>query len=224
MNVERTWIRGVSQPLPIGEALLWEGRPDGPALARYALHIRKVAFYFGLIIVVGFGGAVRDGVALPQLLTTLATQVALSLVVLGCIALYARLLARHTIYAITDRRMVMRVGLVLPTTINIPFRLVESARSHRFADGTGQIALRLRHPERVSFFQFWPSVRPWHYRSPEPMLRGLKNTDAVAEMLRVAALATGGLDDTVTAPVTKETSASGNHLHAHHGTEKAVAT
>jgi hypothetical protein len=221
MNVERTWIRGVSQPLPVGESLLWEGQPDQAAMARYALHIRKVALYFGLIIAAGLIGAIRDGIPLPQLLTTLLTQVVLSLLVLGGIALYARLLARNTIYAVTDRRLVMKVGLVLPTTVNIPFRLVESASSHRFADGTGQIALRLRPPERVSYFQFWPSVRPWHLRSPEPMLRGLRNTDEVAEVLRVAALATRQVDEQVN---TVEPTAPSQHLPPRHGVEKAVAT
>lgn len=191
MIADRTWIRGIAQPLPEGESLLWQGAPKRAALARHALHIRVVAGYFAVIIGYGLLGAMRDQLTVRQVLVTLATQVVLSGLVIGGIHLYARITARTTIYAITDRRVVMRVGLVLPTTINIPFHLVDSASTVEFQDGTGQIALAIRPPDRLGFVHLWPHVRPWRLRWPEPMLRGLVETQAVARLIRDTASASG---------------------------------
>ena len=58
---DRTWIRGVSQPLPAGERLLWSGAPASRLLARHAFHVRLVAGYFALLILLGLAGARRAG-------------------------------------------------------------------------------------------------------------------------------------------------------------------
>lgn len=184
---ERTWIHGVSQPLPAGERLLWSGSPARAPLARHAFHVRLVLGYFALLILLGLAGAMRDGLAPRQILTAAATQCLLAGFVVGGIWLYAHFTARSTVYAITDRRVVLKVGLVLPTTINIPFRLIEAAECHRFRDGTGQISLRLTRPDRIGFFHLWPHVRPWRLRYPEPMLRGLDQMGLVAEYMQLAA-------------------------------------
>jgi hypothetical protein len=199
MSTDRTWIRGVSQPLPEGETLLWEGAPDRKALARHALHVRIIAGYFAVIIAAGLVGALRDQVSMHQLLVTLATQVGLSAVVVGGVLGYAALTASNTVYAITSRRVVMKVGIVLPTTINIPFHLVESASAAEYRDGTGQIALALRPPDRLAFVHLWPHARAWHLRFPQPALRGLTDTRAVAAIIRDAAAAAGPV--TTDAPV-----------------------
>lgn len=184
---ERTWIRGVSQPLPAGETLLWSGKPASRALARHALHIRLVAAYFALLILMGLLGALADGLPAKQIVTAAATQCLLAGFVVGGLYLYARQTTRATVYAITDRRVVLKVGLVVPTTINIPFRLIEAAECRRFSDGTGEIALRLTRPDRIGFLHLWPHVRPWRLRYPEPMLRGLAETAAVAAYMQVGA-------------------------------------
>lgn len=184
---DRTWIRGVSLPLPAGEQLLWSGGPARRPLARHAFHVRLVAGYFGLLILMGLAGALREGATAAQIATAAGIQCMLAGFVVGGIYLYAHLTARSTVYAITDRRVVLKAGLVLPTTINIPFRLIESAELRRFSDGTGQISMRLTRPDRIGFFHLWPHVRPWRLRYPEPMLRGLEEMAAVAEFMQLAA-------------------------------------
>ena len=42
---------GLPEPLPPGEKLLWQGAPDWRTLAREALHVRKVAAYFGVLVI-----------------------------------------------------------------------------------------------------------------------------------------------------------------------------
>lgn len=184
---ERTWIHGVSQPLPAGERLLWSGSPARRPLARHAFHVRLITGYFALLILLGLMGAVREGLPLTQIAAAAGTQCLLAAFVVGGIWLYAHFTARSTVYAITDRRVVLKVGLVLPTTINIPFRLIENAECRQFRDGTGQISLRLTRPDRIGFFHLWPHVRPWRLRYPEPMLRGLEHMGPVAEYMQLAA-------------------------------------
>lgn len=197
MMADRSWIRGVPQPLPSGESLVWQGGPDRAALARHALHIRALMVYFGVIMLLGLFGALRDQLALPQILGALLLQGALSAIVIGGVQLYARMVVANTVYAITDRRVVMKVGIVLPTTINIPFRLIDAADIHTFRDGTGQIALRLRPPDRIGYFHLWPHARGWRLRFPEPVLRGLVDAHRVGEVLRTIAMGAG---DAVSGP------------------------
>jgi hypothetical protein len=149
--------------------------------------VRLVLLYFGLLILLGLAGALRDGLPAAGIATALATQCILGGFVVGGLYLYAWLTARSTVYAITDRRVVIKLGLVLPTTVNIPFRLIEAAESRRFSDGTGQIALRLSREDRIGFFHLWPHVRPWRLRFPEPMLRGLNDVTGVAAFMQAAA-------------------------------------
>jgi len=210
---ERTWITGVSQPLPAGERLLWSGSPARRPLARHVFHMRLITGYFALLILLGLAGAVREGLTLAQIATAAGTQALLAAFVIGCIWLYAHFTAKSTVYAITDRRVVLKVGLVLPTTINIPFRLIESAECRQFPDGTGQVSLRLTRPDRISFFHLWPHVRPWRLRYPEPMLRGLEQTALVAEFMQRAAgdeVRAGVLD--LEAPAVGPPAPQGSHL------------
>lgn len=191
MSTARTWIEGVSQPLPAGEELRWEGRPSWRAVARHALHVRLLALYFGLILLIGLMGALggRNGPqaqGVAMIAGVVIMQLVLATVVLGLVCAYAMVIARGTVYAITDRRVVMKVGVVLPTTINIPFRLVEAADLRRFPDGTGQVSLRLARSDRIGYLHLWPHARPWRLRYPEPMLIGLGEPDEVAKVLLAA--------------------------------------
>jgi hypothetical protein len=122
---------------------------------------------------------------------TLGIQLVLSALVIGAVLVYAAITARTTIYAITDRRVVMRVGVVLPTTINIPFHTIGAASAGEYKDGTGQISLAILPPDRLGFIHLWPHVRAWKLRWPEPTLRGLRETSKVAAIIRDAAAACG---------------------------------
>ena len=200
MSEPRTWIPGVAQPLPPGERLLWQGGPARKALARHLFHTRLLGGYFAVIIALGLIGAMRDGVPVATLAGALVTQLVLAGLVFGVVHGYALLLERGTVYALTERRLVLRIGLVVPTTINLPLRLVDSAWHRSFADGTGEIALAIRPPDRMSYLHLWPHARPWRLRWPEPMLRCLVNPAEVARLLREAAEASGPMEAGPEAP------------------------
>lgn len=74
-----------------------------------------------------------------------------------------------------------------PVTFNLPFKSITSVDINRTTAGTTDIArrARVRHASRVSR-TFWPHVRPWRLRSPEPMLRALADGDRVAALLAEA--------------------------------------
>ena len=57
--------------------------------------------------------------------------VPLALVAVGLPALLAWLYARTTVYTITNRRVVMRFGVALPMSLNLPFRMVAAAGLQR---------------------------------------------------------------------------------------------
>lgn len=183
----RMRVHGVNEPLPPGEQLLWEGAPQPAALAKHLLFVRPLAIYFALMIS-WWAVANRADAASGTFWITLTVQLALtSAVIAGALAL-ARWIATSTTYAISDKRIVVRLGIIFPITVNIPLHYVISAKARTFADGTGEIALQLDPKERLAWIVLFPHVRPFRFSQPEPLLRGLKDPARVGEILTKAAL------------------------------------
>ncbi len=172
---------GLPGPLPAGERMLWQGAPEWRSVARRVLHIPKLASYFGLLALVCLWRALV--VNTPQMWFSLATLVLLSVVALGLLAAFAAMVARTTAYTLTDKRIVMRVGVALGMSINLPFAMVESASVRVFPDGTGDIPLLLSGETRIGWTMLWPHVRPWRTRRVEPMLRSVPDAARVAQLL-----------------------------------------
>ena len=104
----------------------------------------------------------------------------------------AWLSARTTVYTITDRRVVMRVGIVLSVTFNLPFRVIQSAALMTHADGTGDIPLALAGEDRIAYLHLWPHARPWRIARPQPMLRCVPAAASVAALLSRAVATSQG--------------------------------
>lgn len=176
-------VPGLPAELPSGERILWQGSPTLGALALRAFHVRKVALYFALLIGWRFASSLADGAgvagAAVQALWTMPMAV-LGLGLLVGLAWHAR---RTTIYTITTRRVVLRFGLALPMTVNVPFTIVESADLRTWRDGTGDLTLALGGSGRIAWLHLWPHARPWKLARPQPMLRGLARPEAVAALL-----------------------------------------
>lgn len=174
---------GLPAPLPPGERLLWRGAPDWRVLAGRSFHLRKVAVYFGVLIVWRFVTALVDGGTLGTAAATTLWTVPLAGLAMGLIALLSWLVASNTVYTLTDRRVVMRVGVVLTVTFNLPLRRIEAARLHALPGGAGDIALVLHAEDRIGYIHLWPHARPWHFARTEPMLRALPDAAAVSRLL-----------------------------------------
>lgn len=176
-------VPGLPAELPAGERMLWQGAPRWQSLAVQAFHVRKVAVYFALLAAFQAAAALADGESLGVALAAPSWVLALGLVAVSTLTLLAWLAARGTVYTVTDRRVVMRFGIALPMTVNLPFAVVESASAGRRGDGTADIALTLARGSRIGYLVNWPNVRPWHFARPQPMLRALADGERVAAQL-----------------------------------------
>ncbi len=205
---------GLPEPLPAGERLLWQGGPDWRALARHAFHVRKVALYFALLLAWRAAVVVSDGGSVSAALLAVAWLLPLPLLALGALLLLARLSARAALYTITDQRVVMRIGIVLTVTFNLPFTRIEGASLHRHAGGSGDLPLQLAREDRIGWLHLWPHARPWHIARPEPMLRCVPQAEQVAELLTRAWVQGTGGQKAVEAPAA---------VPAHAGAEPALA-
>lgn len=189
----RARVRGVSEALPPGERILWEGAPDSRALARHLFFIRPLSTYLGAMVL-WWVAVNRTQVNTEQFWATLGIQLMLVGGVIGGAWLMARAIANGTTYAITDRRIVMRFGVIFPLTINVPLHYVEGASARQFPDRTGQIAVQLSKKESIAWIVLFPHVRPWEFSRPQPLLRGLTDPVKVGEVLRAAVLAVPAKD------------------------------
>lgn len=176
-------IRGLPARLPPGEELLWQGEPRWPALARRAFHTRKIAIYCGILLVWRVVADLSDGASVAEATMAGVWIMPLATLAIGIPALLARLFSRSTVYTITSRRVVIRFGVALPMTVNIPFRAIGSAGLKIHKDGTGDIPLALAGPDRIAYLHLWPNVRPWRFARAEPMLRAIPEPERVAEIL-----------------------------------------
>jgi hypothetical protein len=179
-------VRGLPEAPPEGERILWQGAPSWRALARDALNVRWVAGYF--VLLAAWRGAVvaGDEGALLGLKATVPYLV-MGAVACAILAAMALILARTTVYTITNRRVAMRIGAALTVTLNIPFTWIGSADLALAKDGTGSIALDLMGTTRLSYLICWPHVRPWRMSRTQPALRAIPDAAHVARILADAA-------------------------------------
>jgi hypothetical protein len=190
-TVER--IRGIDEPLPAGERVLWQGAPDWRVLAVGALHVRKVVFYFGLLALWQLAAGVVADRPAASMAVGAAGLALMAAVVVGLLAGFAWLAARTTIYAITTRRVVMRIGVAMPIFVNLPFTGIEAAALKPLAHGCGDIPLTLTRDVRLAYLHLWPHARPWQLAHPQPMLRAVPDAECIAALLAEQLARTGGV-------------------------------
>jgi hypothetical protein len=175
---------GLPERLPRGEQLLWQGSPHFPTLALRVFHVRKVAIYFAVLMALSVANDVADGAALGAALKgVLGMPLMLAFTALSLLLALAWFTASTTVYTLTDRRVVMRVGIVLTLTFNLPLRCIAGADLARLRGGHGDLALNLTGNDRIAWLQLWPHVKPWQLRRPQPTLRAVPQAEQVAQQL-----------------------------------------
>lgn len=168
---------GLPAALPAGEALLWQGSPSWRRLAVSAFHVRKVAVYFALVLLWQLQAGGMDALARMGW-TVLAGAAAI-----GILCGLAFAYARSTVYSLTSKRVVIRSGIALPVTVNLPLALIDGADVRRQGPRAGSVALTVARPNRVAFAVLWPNVRPFTFDRPQPMLRALDDVEALVPRL-----------------------------------------
>lgn len=176
-------VPGLPAALPQGEVILWQGAPRWGGIARRALHLRGLALYFAFIGVLRGTAMAAEGASTADAVLGGMLMLAVGAAPIGLLAGFAMLAAKTSLYTITNRRVVMRVGVALPMTINLPFALMQSAGVVKHADGTGDITLTLARPHRVAWIAIWPHTKSFRVARPEPTLRALADADQAAQIL-----------------------------------------
>jgi hypothetical protein len=135
---------GCPSALPEGERILWQGQPAAGLVARRVFHLPALALYFAVLLAWRLAVlVVNGGSGLLEALRGSLGQILL----LGHRACDrggagAADVPRTTVYTLTDKRVVMRIGIVLTVTYNLPLRSIDAARLVRLGQGCGDIALR----------------------------------------------------------------------------------
>lgn len=180
---DRPVPRGLPGPLPEGEAMLWQGSPDARAFARDVLHGRLIGLYFAGAAIVVAGLQAGQGRPPASIAVSLGLVGAAWLAVTALLRGYAALVARSSVYTITTRRTVMRIGVAWPVTLNLPHATVQGAGLKTRPDGTGDLPIALGGTGRIAYPVLWPHARPWRLARPEPMFRAVADAAQVATIL-----------------------------------------
>jgi len=179
-------VPGLPAPLPAGESLLWQGSPHWKSLAIRAYHVRKVVLYFAGLTLWRIGAGIHDHHAASVIAVSSLFIVTLGAIAAGVLTLLAYLNARSTVYSITSRRVLLRHGIAVPLTLNVPFDSIEAADVKSFGDGTGEISMTVPKAQRIGYLISWPHVRPGRITRPSPSLRALSDLSHAAELLGTA--------------------------------------
>jgi putative photosynthetic complex assembly protein len=177
---------GLPQPLPGDETLLWQGKPRFESLAMGTFHIRGLAVYFAILIVARVAFVMGDGLTMAAAVAGSLNLVILAAVALGLLAGYSRMLARSTLFTITNKRVIIRGGIAVPVTMNLPFSCIERVDLRTRSDGSGEVAIVTLPNSRPSYVLLWPFVKPFSLFRVQPVLRGVPNAASAAELLAAA--------------------------------------
>jgi hypothetical protein len=174
------------EKLPKGESILWQGAPDFKAVALRVFHMRALVIYFGILLAYRLFSGIYDGNDIASLGMSMLWMTLLSATCLGLVAYFAHLICSTTLYTLTDRRIVMRIGIVLNMTFNLPLKKIQGAGVHIGANGIGDIPLKLDSSSKIAMFHLWPHAKPGAWANPEPMLRCISDSQKVAALLSEA--------------------------------------
>ena len=172
---------GLPETLPADERLLWQGAPRWQQVAIDIFHVRTLAWYFAAMLLLQ--GTYLLGQPDADLFKPLLLSFLLSCMALGILSLLAWLTASTALYTLTNKRVVMRIGVVLTLTFNLPLRMLAGASIKTHTNGTGDIALKLAGNDHIAWLNLWPHARPWVLRHPEPSLRCIANVADVGERI-----------------------------------------
>lgn len=176
-------IPGLPGDLPPGEQLLWQGTPRWWAYTVATFQLGVLAVYFAVFI--GLRGLVelQSNGSLTAVFTSMAVLVPWALGCLGLLTIIGWAYARSTVYSLTSRRVVIRFGVALPLTVNLPFAQLRQADLVARGGRRSDIVLELSDDPGLSWFHLWPNVYGFNLARPRPALRALRDPQRVAILL-----------------------------------------
>ena len=179
-------IEGLPELLPKGEVILWQGRPNWLQLTIESLNLWWIIGYFGLLATWRLLTVIDYmplGTAISVIIPFLFIAALAGLLL--CIVGYVQ--AKATLYTITNKRVVMRIGAALTITLNLPFTKIDNAAVAKKRGDFGNIAFETSGSTKFSYFVLWPHARSWHFGKPQPTLRCISEIEKVSSILGEAA-------------------------------------
>ena len=186
MKQDFSQFKELPAPLPVGERVIWQGKPSFKGLALRSFHIREVAIYFGLLLMWRLWSNWSHGLPTGEAITSALWLIVPAISGIAVLGGLAWLFQRAACYTITSKRILLQFGVALPMTMNIPLGKIANAALKTYRDGSGDIPLRLNDSKRVSYLLLWPHIRPWRLRVSEPMLNSIPDAAKVAAKLAEA--------------------------------------
>ena len=173
---------GFPESLPASEKVLWQGSPCAWLIARRIFFLPHLFFYF---LTFSFLALIFNSevLALKDLFVQFMSYMSLGMVAIFLLLAISYFISSTTVYSVTDKRVVMRIGIVLNLSLNIPFSKIETAAWKEYPDKSGDISLNLVPDNKIAYLHLWPHCRPWFFSSPRPRLSCLKDVEVVASSL-----------------------------------------
>jgi len=179
-------IEGLPELLPKGEVILWQGRPNWLRLTIESLNLWWVIGYFGLLAAWRFLSVIDYmpfGTSISASIPFLFVAAFVGLLLCGV----GYIQAKETLYTITNRRVVMRIGAALTLTLNLPFTKIDNAAVAKKRGDFGNIAFETSGDTKFSYFVLWPHARSWYFGKPQPTLKCIPDIEKVSSILGEAA-------------------------------------
>jgi hypothetical protein len=174
---------GLPERLPRNEYVIWQGQPNWKQLAVDAFHVRKILLYFAVMVGLQLAHLLEGDTAALDIVKQIGTSVLLASLALGLLVWSAYLSGQATIYTLTNRRIVMRIGIVLSLTFNLPLKKIVSCDLMALKNQIGNIAIGISSDSPIGWLNLWPHVRAWRIHSPQPTLRCIANAEQVGQMI-----------------------------------------
>jgi hypothetical protein len=181
-------VPGLPGRLPKGEFILWQGAPSSAHVSRQIMKTRWIAGYFAVLLVWNVSAGIYDGRTPSELLFSSGALAIMAALAIALLEAFAWGVQKTTMYTITNKRVVMRIGVALSATFNLPFTRIVSADMREGKDGVGDIALTLAPGDKLSWLVFWPHVRGFRKGALMPQMICLEDV-AIAGNVLSAALA-----------------------------------
>ena len=177
-------VNGLPEKLPPGEKILWQGKPTLMLLAWHSFGVKLATLY--VVIAMIYQSALSlSATTEASLVPVLVFYLLIWFLASSLLYLLAHFQRTSTIYTVTDKRVVLKIGAALPITYNIPFKQISSVDLKSYGV-KGSIAISLLGDNKISYLSCWPHVRPWHFSKPCPSLLFLDNIEEVSQIIKKA--------------------------------------
>ncbi len=185
-------VAGLPGRLPDGEHIVWQGAPRASTVSRRVLKTRWIAGYFALLAAWNVASGFSDGRDGLMIVFSAGVIMLMGAAVVAMLEAFAWGVQKTTLYTITNRRVVMRIGIALSATFNLPFAQILSADMRADKRSNGDIALTMKPGHKLSLLVFWPHVRGWRKGAMIPQMIGLENVADIAHALALELRAYNG--------------------------------